>query len=184
LLLGLLFHAQVGFFLLFDVRSRRGLVLQGFCDLLLVLRLSGLGVYQLDLLLLDESVHRLLHLGVLQGIQDDGSHFISKPLFELLLDFEPNFLKDLVEGPLCDFRSHLERSFFPMNWLVSFFHLFVGYLLVVSLDFLVLCHFVLGDLLVENLLIELFRVFHSQVVVDLSSFGLHDVALGWVRAVG
>jgi hypothetical protein len=151
------------------------------CCLSYVIRVSRLvlAIQKLNLILLHHILDLVLYFFVPQSHLNIISVLLSNILHELALELYLDLLENLENGSLGDGGLHFQRDLPAFSSSVvspaAALHVF----LLLHRHLLVWTNFVLGNILIEYLIIELPGVFLGQFIINLSAMRFNDVTLAW-----
>jgi len=149
--------------------------LESFLYFFLVHWLVSLLVHKLYLFIFKHFLKVCLDRFIFECQDDVATELTSKFTCELLSYFLSKFVHDLHVRSFCDSAWHLKWNLFlfPRWW--SFVYSFLIFLILNLLLFLVLSNFMLGDVLVKHLVVELERILFRKLIVNSSTMRLNDV---------
>lgn len=127
----------------------------------------------------------LINFFLMKSLKDIGAINFSYLFFQLLSYLSPEFLHDFKMRPLSNLSSYscLDLSLLSLQRRASF--LFLSFVLFVKLflSLLVFLNCMFGNILCEDLVIELQGIFFNYLIVKLSSMRFNDITFLWAGSV-
>lgn len=141
-------------------------------------RLQTVSADQLDVLFGNVLLNHFLYVCIVESCCNIITiHFLHKLGSDHVLQFILHSNQNAPDFSLCDFLSHLKRSFLLFRNSTALSNGILDFLLLLLVELLRLAHFVLVDVLLHNFVVKLQRVLVSQFVVDFASHRFNSVKL-------